>query len=331
MGAYPATMPASRSSPATHPRIATIAAVVVGLLVALQSRINAGLAARLAEGGGDPTAAGVEAALISFGTGQLLLLVGLVAIPALRRGMVRIAAAVRAGGLARWQLLGGAGGAWLVATQGLTVATLGVALFIVAVVAGQTAASLAVDAAGLGPAGRLPVTRRRAAAAALALLAVAITAAPRIEADTGGRAGILALLVVSAGAGIAVQQALNGRVAVAAQYAPAAAVVNFVVGTTLLVVVVLLGRTLAGWPLHDLPAEPLLYAGGPIGVAFIAIAAWAVPVVGVLRFGLASITGQLAGGAALDLLAPQPGVTVGPWLAVGLGVTVLAVLVSNRR
>ena len=117
--------------------------------------------------------------------------------------------------------------------------------------------------------------------------------------------------------------------AVAAQYAPAAAVVNFVVGTSVLASVVLLGRALAGWPLPELPAEPVLYVGGTIGVAFIAMAAWAVPVVGVLRFGLASIAGQLGGAAALDLLAPQPGVVVGPWLAVGIGVTALAVLVEQ--
>jgi transporter family-2 protein len=305
--------------------------VVVGLLVAAQSRINATLASRIIDGGSDPAAAGLVAALVSFGTGLLLLLLGLALVPALRRGTLRIAAAVRSRHLARWQLLGGAGGAWLVATQGLTVPTLGVSLFIVAVVGGATAASLAVDAVGLGPAGRLPVTKRRAAAAALALVAVVITAAPRIESDPGGRAWIPALLVISAGAGIAVQQALNGQVAVAAQHAPAAAVVNFVVGTTVLSVVVLVGALLAGWPLPDLPAAPLLYVGGPIGVAFIAISAWSVPVVGVLRFGLASVTGQLAGGAALDVLAPQPGVVVGPWLVVGLAVTVLAVVVSNRR
>ena len=54
----PSRMPASRLRPATHPRIATLAAVVVGLLVAVQSRINAELAARLVDGGGDPTARG---------------------------------------------------------------------------------------------------------------------------------------------------------------------------------------------------------------------------------------------------------------------------------
>ena len=60
-------------------------------------------------------------------------------------------AAARAGALRPWQLLGGVAGASLVASQGITVGTIGVALFVVAVVAGQTSSGLAVDHAGLGP------------------------------------------------------------------------------------------------------------------------------------------------------------------------------------
>ena len=312
-------------------QLATVAAIVVGLMVAAQSRINGDLAAELAESAGSTTAAGIQAALLSFATGLVLLAAVAVVLPRMRRGLAGLAAAVRQRKLLPWQLLGGLGGAWLVTTQGLTVPTLGVALFIVAVVAGQTAASLGVDAAGLGPAGRMPVTGRRVLAAALALLAVAVTALPRIDADAGAAAGFLALLVISAGAGIAVQQALNGRVAVAARYPPAAAVVNFVIGTAALMVVTLAGLLAFGWGVGELPDQPVLYLSGPLGVAFIAIAAWAVPVVGVLAFGLASISGQLVGGAVLDLLLPQPGVTVGPGLVIGIALTVLAVLVGNRR
>lgn len=314
---------------AHHPRVAAAAAISVGLMVAAQSRINAALARELLDG--DPTAAGIHAALISFAAGLTVLTVGLLTVPALRRGMRGIADALRGRRLRPWHLLGGAGGAWLVATQGLTVPTLGVALFIVAVVAGQTAASLGVDAIGLGPLGRLRITRNRVLAALVAFGAVLVTAIPRIETSAGSRALLLALLVVTAGAAIAVQQALNARVSVAAAYAPAAAVVNFIVGTGMLTAVLLIGRAAFGWHTGPLPDNPLLYVGGPIGVAFIAIAAWAVPEVGVLRFALASIAGQLAGAALLDLLFPQPGVTVGPALLLGLGLTFVAVMIGNRR
>ncbi len=312
-------------------RWAMLAALGVGLLVAVQSRVNAALAGRLADGGSSPTAAGFQAALIGFGTGLFLLLLGLLLLPGLRAGARAITRAVRARQLRPWHLLGGVGGAWLVATQGLTVPTLGVALFIVGVVAGQTAASLGVDAAGLAPAGRLPVTGSRAIAALLAVAAVALIAAPRIDPAAGNRTVLLAALVLSAGAGIAVQQAINARVAVVAGSAQAAAGVNFTVGTTALLLVVGMGMLFGDWQLGALPSDPLLYIGGPIGVGFIAIAAWAVPAVGVLRFGLAAISGQLAGAALLDLLAPQPGVVVGPELLLGIALTLAAVIIGNRR
>lgn len=314
-----------------HARWGTLAALLVGLLVAVQSRLNAALAGRLAAGGSSETAAGFQTALISFGIGLALLLLGVLVLPRLRAGMHAIASGLRQHRLRPWHLLGGIGGAWLVATQGLTVPTLGVALFIVGVVAGQTGASLGVDAAGLGPAGRLAVTRNRVVAALLAVVAVALAAAPRIDADTGSRTLWLAVLVLSAGAGVAVQQALNARVSVVAGSAPAAAGVNFTVGTAVLAVVVVVGTAVGDWQFGALPGNPLLYVSGPIGVTFIAIAAWAVPVVGVLRFALAAIAGQLASGALLDLVAPQPGVTVGPELLVGIALTLVAVVIGNRK
>ena len=55
-----------------------------------------------------------------------------------------------------------------------------------------------VTAAGLAPAGRLPVTGSRAIAAVLAVAAVALTAAPRIDPAAGDRTAWLAALVLLA-------------------------------------------------------------------------------------------------------------------------------------
>ena len=105
--------------------------------------------------------------------GGLLLLVALAALgPRVRCGLRRVLIAVRDRTLPRHQLLGGTCGAVLLVCQELTVATIGVAVFTVAVVAGQTASSLLVDRAGVGPGGRQPITARRAAGAGLALGAV---------------------------------------------------------------------------------------------------------------------------------------------------------------
>ena len=61
---------------------------------------------------------------------------------------------------------------FLVLSQGLAAAALGVALFTVAVVAGQTISGLVLDRVGIGPGGRRPLTAARLVGALLALGAV---------------------------------------------------------------------------------------------------------------------------------------------------------------
>ena len=71
-------------------------------------------------------------------------------------------AAVSATAAAVVAAAGGLGGAMYVASQSITVATLGVALFTVCIVAGQTGNSLLVDRLGLGPRRRRTRSRPRA-------------------------------------------------------------------------------------------------------------------------------------------------------------------------
>ena len=138
------------------------------------------------------------------------------------------------GALRPWQLLGGVAGASFVASQGITVGTIGVALFVVAVVAGQTSSGLAVDHAGLGPSGPRAVTggacwARRSPWSP----SWSASAAARRRRGPDRRRAALALLPLLAGAATSWQQAVNGRVS-AAGGPMAAALVNFVVGTTCL-------------------------------------------------------------------------------------------------
>ena len=294
---------------------------MVGALVALQSRINAGLSVEV--GGG------LLAATISFGIGLLLALLITLLSKQIRTGLSRIPHALRGKTLRPWQLLGGMGGAWLVTTQGLTVAVVGVTAFIVAVVAGQVAGSLAVDRLGLSPAGVLPVSPQRAGAAFLALVAVAVSGWGTFL--VGGGAALIAVsLAASAGIGISVQQAINARVSAAAEGAMPAAVVNFVVGFTVLFFAVLVGIVAGIIEVASFPADPFLYLGCPIGLAFIALAAWAVRGLGVLLFGLLSIAGQLAGGLTLDLLFPSADLVLGPPAWLGLILVILAVWLAGR-
>ncbi|MCR2828616.1 DMT family transporter, partial [Microbacterium sp. zg.Y909] len=135
-------------------------------MTAVQARINGQLGVRLEDG--------LVAALISFGSGLLILTIISAALPAGRRGFARLASGVRERRIPFWMLCGGAAGALTVATQGLAVGIIGVSLFTVGVVAGQTVCALVLDRAGYGPSGVVAVTPGRVLGGALALVAVAI-------------------------------------------------------------------------------------------------------------------------------------------------------------
>ena len=286
-------------------------------MVAVQSRINGELGVRLADG--------IAAAVVSFGVGLLILLVLVPATPGGRRGLAALRGALRAGSLRPWQCLGGVCGAFLVATQGLTIGALGVAVFTVAVVAGQSGSSLLVDRAGIGPAGRQPVTPNRLIGAVLTVLAVLLAVGDRLG---DPQALALALLPLAAGVGIAWQQAVNGRVRAAAGSAMTATLVNFTVGTAALLVTFAVDLAVRGRPAGAFPDEPWLYLGGPLGIVFIALAAALVRFTGVLLLGLATIAGQIVGAVLLDLVLPTAASHPGLDTLLGAALTMVAVLVA---
>ncbi len=292
-------------------------ATASGVAVAAQSRINGELGVRLGDG--------IAAAVVSFGLGLLVLLVLVPATPGGRRGLAALRAALAEGSLRPWQCLGGVCGAFLVATQGLTIGTLGVAVFTVAVVAGQSGSGLLVDRAGIGPTGRQPVTPNRLVGALLTVLAVLLAVGDRLG-DPGALA--LALLPLLAGVGIAWQQAVNGRVRGAAGSALAATLVNFTVGTVALLVALAIDVAVRGRPSGSFPTDPWLYLGGQIGIVFIALAAAIVRFTGVLLLGLATIAGQIVGAVLLDLVLPTASSHPGPTTLLGAALTLVAVLIA---
>lgn len=303
-------------------------AVVVGMLVAGQSKVNSRLAAAL----GDGFEAGVEAALISFGVGFVILCLLIAPVPAWRAGTARVIAAWRGStpGLTRWQVLGGLSGAFFVASQGLAVATIGVALFVVGIVAGQTTGALVVDSRGIGPAGRRAATPQRVVGAGLAVVAVVLGVVAKVHGSSAlhGPGILLLVLPLVAGAGASWQQAVNGRVARVGGSMPATWV-NFVVGTAALAVVLLAATLVTGSPAA--PPSPAhgnwwLYLGGPIGIAFICLAAWLVHHLGVLLLGLSSVVGQVFGALILDVTA---GVHLGALTFVGAALTLVGVGVAT--
>ncbi|HZX02769.1 DMT family transporter [Kribbella sp.] len=318
-----ATRPAG--STRQHHLVGLVSAFGIGMLVAVQSRINGELGGKLGDG--------IPAALISFGTGLLVLLVATAVVPPVRRGLGNVWRTIRNpmrghGGLRWWQCTGGVAGAFLVATQSITVSVIGVAVFLVAGVAGQAISSLVVDRLGFGPAGPQPLTTLRIVGAAVALVAVALAVSDQLSHPDGL---LLAILPALAGVGTAVQQAINGRVARTASSdaygAVAAGVVNFLVGFLALLLVFLVDLALRGAPKH-LPGEPWLYFGGMCGVIFISAAAAVVRVVGVFVLGLGTIAGQLIASLFIDVFVPVAAKPITTPVVAGTLLALVAVVIA---
>jgi bacterial/archaeal transporter family-2 protein len=192
-------------------------------------------------------------------------------------------------------------------------------------VTGSGAGGLAVDQVGLSPAGRLRLTGPRLAGALLGVGAVALSQIGRPAGDLA--VGFL-LLGIAAGAGVAVQSALNGRVSIAGSSA-AATLVNYLTATPLLVLVAAAtGAFTRHWP-SVWPGDWYLYVGGVFGVMIVTILVVAVRVVGVLRTGLLVVAGQLIGAILLDAAIPG-GARPTPALGAGAVLTLVAAWVAGR-
>lgn len=312
-------------SPAHHPparlRAAGAAlAALGGLALAGQGRVNGELGHQLHDG--------LFAALVSTAAGSFLLLMAVPILPAARAGVGRLREALRTRALRPWQLLGGTCGAFFVTTQGLTVSILGVAVFTIAVVAGQTVSGLALDRAGVGPGEAQSITPPRAVGALLAVTAVIISVSDHGAITSSG--GLWwAVLPAVAGLGIAWQTAMNGQVRVAAENVVVPTLVNFLIGTSTLVLAAVVDVVVRGWPATP-PGQWWLYLGGPLGICVIATAVTAVRVTGVLLFGMSSVAGQLVGAVLLDVFAPTVG-GLSLTSVIGIAVTMVAVGIAAIR
>ena len=296
-------------------------ALAAGTGMALQSRINGAFALRVA-GAEAVLVAPVLAALASFAVGTVAVAAVALASAPGRRALRRPApGAVRA-----WMLSGGLLGGFVVSTAALAVPVVGVALYSVGVVAGQTGGGLLVDRLGIGPGGRRPVTAPRLVGAALAVLAVGLGA---VGVQSGPGSVLLLLAAAGSGLALATQAAVNARLAVALGDPRAASVVSFVVGSAALAA--LAAALLAGTDpeLGEVPPGPL-WLGGLIGAAYIGLTTAFVGRVGVLRWSLALVAGQLSGALVLDVVAPVPGQGLTPAAVAGALLTGVAVAVAGR-
>jgi transporter family-2 protein len=302
-----------------HSRL-DILATVSGVMIALQARVNGELSHRLNNG--------VEAALISFGSGLFVVALITAFSPAIKIGIKNLRGAVSRKEIPQWTLFAGALGGTFVAIQTHVVPVIGVAIYSVASIAGQTAASLLVDRLGITGGGKKKITVRRLAAAIFTVLAVFISVFDRIE--KANLALFAVFLAGVAGAVVGVQRALNGQINEHSHQSYTTSLLNFFMGTSFLVLLLTGIQILGNTPLAALPTDTWwMYTGGVIGVIYIAFTAKIVQHLGVLTFTLFSVGGNLFGSLLVDFLLPTKGVHISWYLITGIAMTYLGVIVGG--
>lgn len=295
--------------------------IAAGMAIPSQGRVNTELAAETE----DP----VLAALSGFVIGMVIMLVVAFLTRQGRATMRQVRPALRAGRVRWWYMLAGCLGGYFVLTQTLAMGAVGVAVFSVAVVTGQTVGGLLWDRIGLGPAGRKRLELDRVLGAALTVLSVLWAVSPQLTVTDQGWAWLLLILLPFSGGFVqAAQQALNGRQTAAYRNPIPGTLFNFIAGSAILLVIWVVHVMLSGFG-QALPATWWYYLGGPFGIVFIALGAILVARVGVLLAAMGMIAGQLLGSLFLDLVFPAPGSLVTFSTVAGTALTLVAVGVAS--
>ena len=297
-------------------------AFIISMANSLQARVNGAASAEIDHP--------IIAAMMSVGGGFVLSALIVLARKSTRRSARLLFSHRRSGALKGWYYFAGVGGGIFILGQALVVPAFGVTIYIIAIVAGQTVASLAVDRFGMGPAGVQRVTLLRVLASILAVAGVAISSLGRAEVASIAVAAVLYGL--AAGAATAAQYALNGSIAQVAGSAMVTSALNFGMGFSFLSILLVINTLVLGNPLVSPPSlleHPGLWLGGPLGMLFIASAALFVRSLGVLVFTLVSVAGQLAGAILLDIFFPTPGTLLTGLVVVGLVITSVGVYLST--
>jgi len=288
-----------------------LAAMGAGAAVALSSRLNGTLAGNL----GNP----ILGAAFNFGNGLMVLCLLALIFPQSRAGIRAIFDAVRGRVSSadvrplRWyELCGGIGGSVMVVAQGTAVPVLGLGVFMVALVCGQMIGSLLIDRAGLGPAGKIPVTPVRLIGPALAIMGVMLSVSAVFTLP-----GVFWLIVLPIIGGITVswQHAVNGRTKAAAAtsgggqlfYTMASATVSFLFGFIFLVLV---NATIAlfngGLNANFGATRVWMYLGPLLGIIYVGTSAFCVGKLGVLQMVLLIVSGNMIGALVFDTLLGNP-------------------------
>lgn len=312
----------ARAEPGTHAGALAMAGVA-GMLMPIQALITSSAAA--------PLGGFLPAAMLSSLTSLACMLVASVAIPAARRGWKSFGRVWRERGIPRWFIVAGLIGAYYMVAQAMSVGSIGLALFAVAVVGARTLSSILIDVIGFSPAGRQPITRQRLAGAILLVIGASIAAW-----GTGARAAedplapIALVVAIVAGLLVSFQQSMNGRAGQAYGSTATATTINYLAsaGGLLVAMTVLAALGLESFGFAAAP-QWWMYFAGPLGILFVVTGVSLVPKLGALVLGIGLVTGQLVGSLLMDLLIEPEKVGVSE--IVGTLLTLVAVLITSWR
>ena len=292
-----------------------------GVLIVVQSRINGELSLLMGDS--------LEAALVSFGTGLIFVILISLLRADVRAGYQDIFKASKLKQLPTWRLGAGVLGASFVAVSTHVVPIAGVALFTVASLAGQTVISLWVDHIGVAGGVKTVITRRRVIAAFITVSAVIVSAWDRFV--MSGFSVLAITLAVLAGSVVGIQRALNGQINSFSKNSFATSQLNFITGTAFLLLLLILRSAFTDHSIMNLTSGPWwVFLGGSIGVIYIAFTALAVQHLGVLEFTLFSVGGMLIGSLLLDVFVPTEGTQISPYLITGIFLTYLGVIANGQ-
>lgn len=261
-----------------------VLAVAAGLAMAAQSPTNTSLGFVVGS---------LQASLTNFAVGLVLCILLVLAVG---QGDIRLAL-----GCPAWQLVGGAYGALIIICIVVSTPKLGVALMMSMLMLGQLVAGLAIDQFGLAGAAVIPVTPLRLVGCLVAAAGIFfVYRGTACGAGSGSRKRALYLLLPFCGAAIASLQPATNAALGATIGSVEASCVNFITGTAILLVVVLVAGK--GRLKSYKGAKPWQFTGGLYGVFGVFCMIVGSPGIGIGLWNVCTMLGQLAGGMAVDTL-----------------------------
>lgn len=265
------------------------ATILAGMLSPMQSAVNGKLGEFLQDGN--------ASAVISFGSGLILMFVVILSRSSTRKKFLSIPTLIKNRTIPLWNWFAGLCGAMVVFSEGASASALGVATFQTALICALLISGLLCDRFGVGVDEKKYFSPARILGAVFAAIATVLVVSPQWHTPS-----FLALAVLPFLAGLLAgwQPAGNLKVSEATGSMLVSITWNFIVGFTVLTVALII-RIWAGHVSFFLPHDWYMYLGGPLGLLSIALMALLVRGLGLLMLGVASTAGQLLGSLIIDI------------------------------